>query len=85
MPPNQPLADGAPYVSVDMVYQTVEQLRAAPLLDLDCHPAVVSMRFAGLTANADGLYNAQDFMTLLQDSIAEYDSIAAAYAADEAA
>ena len=71
--------DGNSYCTVDMVYETVDQLRAAPLLNLEQHPAVVPMRFASITPNANGLYKEQDFLNLLQDSIAEYDRIVEAY------
>ena len=57
--------DGESYCTVDMVYETVDQLRSAPLLDLEQHPAVVPMRFAGITPNADGLYTEADFMDIL--------------------
>ena len=77
--------DGKAYCTVDLVYETVDQLRAAPLLDLERHPAVVPMTFAGLEANADGLYAEQDFLDLLRDSIAEYDRIVEAYALADAA
>ena len=77
--------DGSSYCTVDMVYETVDQLRATPLLDLEQHPAVVPMRFAGITPNADGLYAETDFMNLLQSSIAEYDRIAETYALADAA
>ena len=67
------------------MYQTAEQLRGMPLLDLEQHPAIVPMRFAGLTANADGLYAEEDFLPLLQDSIAAYDRILETYAIADAA
>ena len=78
-------ADGAAYCTVDMVYQTAEQLRGMPLLDLEQHPAIVPMHFAGLTANADGLYAEQDFLSRLQDSVAAYDRIVETYAPAAAA
>ena len=78
-------ADGESWCSVDLVYQTVDQLRDAPLLDLDCHPAAVPMRFSALTPNADGLYREQDFMDLLRDSIEEYDRILEDYGLADAA
>lgn len=77
--------DGSEFCSVDLVYQTVEQLRSASMLDLERHPAIVPMRFSGLTQNADGLYALADFLDLLERSIAEYDRIVEAYAASEAA
>ncbi|MBQ3355633.1 MAG: histidine-type phosphatase [Oscillospiraceae bacterium] len=71
--------DGGSYCTVDMVYETVDQLRAAPLLDLAQHPAIVPMRFAGIAPNADGMYAEADFINLLRSSIAEYDRIVATY------
>ena len=77
--------DGNSYCTVDLVYQTTEQLRGMPLLDLEQHPAIVPMRFAGLMANADGLYAEQDFLALLQSSIDEYDCIVETYSIADAA
>lgn len=77
--------DGSRYCTVDLVYQTTEQLRNAPLLDLNRHPAIVPMRFSGITPNADGLYAERDFMDLLRDSIEAYDRIQADYALANAA
>lgn len=74
-------ADGSKYCTVDMVYQTTDQLRSASLLDLEQHPAIVPLRFSGLTANADGLYKEQDFLSLLRQSITEYDRIVETYTA----
>ena len=71
--------DGNSCCTVDMVYETVDQLRAAPLLDLEQHPAVVPMRFAGIELNEDGLYEEKDFLNLLHDSIEEYDRIVETY------
>ena len=77
--------DGSSYCTVDMVYETVDQLRAAPLLGLEQHPAIVPIHFAGITPNAEGLYAEADFMNLLQSSIAEYDRIVETYALADAA
>ena len=77
--------DGERYCTVDMVYQTTEQLRAASLLDLEAHPATVPMHFSALRLQENGMYTEQDFMALLEDAIAEYDSILADYALDAAA
>ncbi len=77
--------DGGKYCSVDMVYETTEQLRSASLLDLASHPAIVPLRFSGITPNADGVYAERDFMNLLRSSISEYDRILDDYALDEAA
>ncbi len=78
-------SNGNKYCSVDMVYQTTAQLRTAPLLDLENHPAVVPMSFPGIETNADGLYPEQSFLTLLQNSIDEYDNIVKDYTVEIAA
>jgi len=77
--------DGEDYYSVDLVYQTTEQLRNAPLLDLNRHPAIVPMHFKGLSETADGLYKQQDFLNHLQDAISEYDRIIEEYEMEDAA
>jgi hypothetical protein len=77
--------DGEAYVSADLVYQTVDQLRNTPLLDLDRHPAAAPLRFAAISPNADGLFRAQDFLDLLRDSIEEYDRITEEYELADAA
>lgn len=77
--------DGEAYVSADLVYQTVDQLRNTPLLDLDRHPAAAPLHFASISPNADGLFRAQDFLDLLRDSIEEYDRITEEYELADAA
>ena len=77
--------DGSRCCTVDLVYETTEQLRSASLLDLESHPAIVPMRFSGISPNADGLYTERDFMNLLKNSISEYDRILDDYTLDEAA
>lgn len=77
--------DGSKYCTVDLVYETTEQLRSAALLDLASHPAIVPLRFFGITPNADGLYAERDFMNLLRSSINEYDRILDDYALEDAA
>lgn len=78
-------ASNKPYCSVDLVYQTAEQLRSAALLDLERHPAVVPMHFSGIKPNADGLYAQKDFMHLLQNSIDAFDRITDTYTLAKAA
>ena len=71
---------GDRWITVDLVYQTTEQLRNLTLLDLGEPPAVMPMRFSVLEANADGLYAEQDFMALLDGSISAYDDLKKTYA-----
>ena len=77
--------DGSKYCTVDLVYQTLDQLRNMPLLNLDKHPAIVPLHFTGLKTNADGLYPEKDFLQLLQTSIGKYDEILDKYALPAAA
>ena len=78
-------SDGAEYCTVDLVYQTAEQLRGMPLLDLNRHPAIVPMHFSALELRENGMYDEQEFMNLLEDSIAEYDRILEDYSMAAAA
>ena len=70
---------------MDMVYQTTEQLRGMPLLDVERHPAVVPLYFSGLELLENGMYDAQDFMGLLDGAVSEYDRILEEYAEADAA
>ena len=49
-------AEGKPYVALNLVYQSTEQLRNMTLLDLDNPPMIYPIRLKGLNANNDGLY-----------------------------
>lgn len=49
-------AKGKPYVALNLVYQSTEQLRDMTLLDLDNPPMIYPIRLKGLNANNDGLY-----------------------------
>jgi glucose-1-phosphatase len=49
-------AEGQLFVSLNLVYQSTEQLRHMSLLDLKNPPMVFPIRLKGLSANADGLY-----------------------------
>ena len=49
-------AEGQLFVSLNLVYQSTEQLRQMTLLDLENPPMVFPIRLKGLSADADGLY-----------------------------
>lgn len=74
---------GAEKLSVDLVYQTTQQLRNMSLLDLNNHPAVVPVVLQGLQADENGLYTSEDFMSCLGDAVAKYDEIYNFYVAEE--
>ena len=47
---------GQQFVSLNLVYQSTEQLRNMTLLDMENPPMVFPVKLKGLSANADGLY-----------------------------
>ena len=49
-------AEGQWFVSLNLVYQSTEQLRNMTLLDLENPPMVFPIQLKDLSANADGLY-----------------------------
>ncbi len=69
---------GHDYGSLNLCYQSAEQLRQLPLLTLQNPPMVVGLSFNGLTANADGLYALEDFEHLMAERIALYDALTTA-------
>lgn len=77
--------DGAPFWSVDLVYQSTAQLRSLSLLDLAHPPVVYPVEIPDLTRTEDGLY-AEDALTArFAEAIAAYDTIVGDYAMDAAA
>ena len=78
-------ADGKEFISVDMVYQTTEQLQNVSLLDLENPPMSETVALDGLLANEQGLYAAEEVEARIKQAIDEYDEICGEYAMDAAA
>ena len=55
-------AEAQLFASLNLVYQSTEQLRSMALLDLENPPMVFPVRLKGLDANADGLYPYEAFL-----------------------
>ena len=53
-------ADGKEYADINIVYQSVDQLRNMELLSLDNPPMIYPLSLKGMTKNADGLYELAD-------------------------
>ena len=70
-------------ISLDLVYQTVKQLRECTLLGLSEPPAIYGLRLKGLAADADGCYKADEVMMRMEEVIGEYDALPAAYDPEE--
>lgn len=54
--------DGKMYISIDYVYQTVEQLKYISLLNTDNPPAIFPIKLKGITRNKEGLYTLDDIL-----------------------
>lgn len=67
--------DGEEYGALNLVYQSVDQLKNMSLLDLDNPPMVVSLKLDGLQENADGLYKMADLEARFLQAIRAYDAI----------
>lgn len=76
-------ADGKDYWSADLVYQTTEQLRELPLLDLMNPPAVFHVSLNGLEQNQDGLYTEEDLLGRFDEAINAYDTIVESFTGSE--
>lgn len=68
-------ADGEEMICINLVYQSVDQLRSCEMLSMENPPVFYPLSFKGLTKNTDGFYAFNDFEKLLSDTIAEYDNL----------
>ena len=68
--------EGAEYISVDLVYQTTDQLKDLTLLNDSNPPGIYALSFEGLQPNSDGLYAASDIEGRIQEAVDEYDTVA---------
>lgn len=67
--------DGKEYADINIVYQTVEQLKNMSLLDLENPPMVYPLSLSGLEKNADGLYRMEDVADRFETALAAYEAI----------
>ena len=63
--------EGGRYVTVSLVYQSVEQLHNCALLDLNAPPQKVKLSF-------DGLRSMEDLLNRFDDAINAYDTLTGA-------
>ncbi len=68
-------ADGVEYADLNIVYQSVDQLRNMELLSLDNPPMIYPLTLKGLEKNADGLYKFTDLAQRFEETLAAYDAI----------
>lgn len=67
--------DGEEYADINIVYQTIDQLRDMQLLGLDNPPMVYPLSLKGLTRNADGLYRMADVADRFEQALRAYEAI----------
>lgn len=68
-------ADGQEYADINIVYQSVDQLRQMQLLGLDNPPCIYPLSLKGLTRNADGLYKMSDVAARFEKALQDYENI----------
>ena len=64
--------DGSLYWSVDLVYQTAQQLRENTILSLENGPAVYHIEFEDMQCNVDGLYTDKDLKDRFSGSVSKF-------------
>ena len=64
-------AEGQLFASLNLVYQSTEQLRNMTLLDLENPPMVFSIHLKGMNANSDGLYPYEALVERLVERVIE--------------
>ena len=67
--------DGVEYASLNLVYQTTDQLRQRTMLSLKTPPMIYQLKLKGLTQNADKLYLLSDLQKRFEEAIAAYDEL----------
>ena len=67
--------DGVEYASLNLVYQTTEQLRKRTMLSLKRPPMIYQLKLKGLTQNDDKLYLMSDLQKRFEEAIAAYDEL----------
>jgi glucose-1-phosphatase len=63
------------FISINLIYQTTDQLRHLELLTLSNPPACYPLKFSGLSANEFGLYKFNDVVERFDQAILAYDDI----------
>ena len=76
---------GESFFKVELIYQSVEQLRSIQPLSLDTPPMIVPITFAGVDVNEDGLMAEKDLLKLFREKIDALDEIIEEYTAEELA
>jgi len=76
--------NGEAYWTVELIYQSTDQLRSLAELSLDNPPVRYPLHFDGVAENGDGMIAEADLLALLDNAIAAYDALEAQYGEDAA-
>lgn len=68
-------ADGKEYADINIVYQSVDQLRNMELLDLNNPPIIYPLTLKGLQKNTDGLYLMSNVNARFEQALRDYENI----------
>lgn len=67
--------EGNEYGDINIVYQSVDQLKNMDILDLDNPPMIYPLSLKGVEKNADGLYRMEDILAAFEAALAAYQAI----------
>ena len=67
--------DNEEFIKVEMIYNSVDQLRNLSILDLNNGPMRYTLSFKGLEADEQGMYKLNDFIKHLENRINRYDEL----------
>ena len=76
--------NGDAYWTVELIYQSTDQLRSLAELSLDNPPMRYPLHFDGVQENKNGMIAESDLLALLDGAIAAYDALVTQYGADAA-
>lgn len=74
---------GKSWYKVNLVYQSVEQLRSIQPLSLETPPMTVPVTFAGIETNEDGMIAEEELLKLIQEKIDRLDELEKIYDVEE--
>ena len=59
------------YISIDMIYQKVRQLRGIEMLGEKNPPAIYQLDFNGMNRNVDGYFKKADVIKMFEEAISK--------------
>ena len=75
--------EGRSFYKVDLVYQSVDQLRSIQPLSLEVPPMIVPVAFEGIETNEDGMIAEKDLLELFETKIGVLEELEEEYGEEE--